>query len=130
VTLTSGNMPTIDIDAAAAWPEQGILLDARAAERYRGEVEPVDPRAGHIPGALSAPTIENLTGDGRFAVPAELAQRFAAFGDGPIAVYCGSGVTAAHQVAALAVAGIDAALYPGSWSQWSHDRTRPVATGE
>lgn len=130
VTLTPGNMPTIDIDGAAAWPGHGILLDARAGERYRGEVEPVDPRAGHIPGALSAPTVMNLTGDGRFAAPADLAKRFAAFGDGPVAVYCGSGVNAAHQVAALAAAGIEAALYPGSWSQWANDPTRPAAIGE
>jgi thiosulfate/3-mercaptopyruvate sulfurtransferase len=131
VTLVPGSMPTIDIAAAAAWPGSGVLLDARAAERYRGEVEPVDPRAGHIPGAHSAPTSENLDGSGRFAPPAALRARFAAFGapDAPVAVYCGSGVTAAHQIAALAVAGIDAALYPGSWSQWSADPDRPAAVG-
>lgn len=131
VTLAPGGMPTIDIDAAAAWPERGVLLDARAAERYRGEVEPVDPRAGHIPGARSAPTSENLDGSGRFASPEELRARFDTVGalDAPVAVYCGSGVTAAHQIAALAVAGIDAALFPGSWSQWSADPDRPIAVG-
>ncbi|MEV6771547.1 sulfurtransferase [Nocardia sp. NPDC051030] len=127
VALTPGNMPVIDADAAAGW--NGLLLDARAGERYRGEVEPVDPRAGHIPGAVSAPTAENLTAQGLFKPIDELRSRFTGFGSGPVAVYCGSGVTAAHQVAALAVAGIDAALYPGSWSQWSNDPKRPVATG-
>ncbi|MBD0322386.1 MAG: sulfurtransferase [Aldersonia sp.] len=129
VTLSSGGMPVIDIDAAGRWPERGVLLDARAAERYRGETEPIDPRAGHIPGAHSAPTTENLGADGRFRPPDELAQRFAGLPGAPVAVYCGSGVTAAHEIAALAVAGIDAALFPGSWSQWSNDPSRPVATG-
>ncbi|MFC8045101.1 sulfurtransferase [Nocardia sp. NPDC057353] len=126
VVLTAGNLPVIDADAAARWP--GVLLDARAGERFRGETEPVDPRAGHIPGAVSAPTAENLDGDGRFRPLDDLRERFAGL-DGPVAVYCGSGVTAAHQIAALAVVGIEAALYPGSWSQWAHDPKRPVATG-
>jgi thiosulfate/3-mercaptopyruvate sulfurtransferase len=128
-TLTGGALPTIDIDDAAAWP--GVLLDARAGERYRGEVEPVDPRAGHIPGAVSAPTSENLAEDGTFRSADELRERFAGLGVRPgddVAVYCGSGVTAAHTIAALRIAGIDAALYPGSWSQWSSDENRPVAT--
>lgn len=132
VTLTGGGMSTLSMDDAAAWPATGILLDARAGERYRGELEPIDPRAGHVPGAISAPTAENLTLDGSFRPAAELRDRFAALGvDGQqaVGVYCGSGVTAAHEVAALAVAGIDAALWPGSWSQWSNDPSRPVATG-
>ncbi|GLZ42210.1 sulfurtransferase [Actinokineospora sp. NBRC 105648] len=129
-TLTDGELPTIDIDEAATWP--GVLLDARAGERYRGEVEPVDPRAGHIPGAISAPTSENLADDGTFLPADALRERFAALGARPgdqVAVYCGSGVTAAHTIAALRIAGIDAALYPGSWSQWSSDPDRPAATG-
>lgn len=126
--LTAGGMPVIDIDEAAAWPQRGALLDARAGERYRGEVEPVDPRAGHIPGAISVPTTENIDSAGRFAQAARLQARFADYADRPVAVYCGSGVTAAHEIAALAVAGIDAALYPGSWSQWSSDPARPAAT--
>ncbi|KZE93579.1 putative thiosulfate sulfurtransferase SseB [Agromyces sp. NDB4Y10] len=133
-TARFGGMPVVDLDEADALAsaEAGVLLDARAAERYRGDVEPIDPRAGHIPGAVSAPTTGNLGADGRF-LPAEvLRERFSALGaDGrhPLAVYCGSGVNAAHQVAALAVAGLDAALYPGSFSQWSNVRERPVATG-
>jgi thiosulfate/3-mercaptopyruvate sulfurtransferase len=130
VTLTAGALPTIGPDEAAAFG--GVLLDARAAERFRGETEPVDPKAGHIPGAVSAPTTGNLTPDGRFRPAGELRERFAAVGaDGtrPVAAYCGSGVTAAHEVAALAIAGIDASLYPGSWSQWSN-LDLPVATGD
>jgi thiosulfate/3-mercaptopyruvate sulfurtransferase len=109
------------------------LVDARAGGRFRGEVEPVDPVAGHIPGAVSAPTAANVDPAGRFLDPATLRARFAALGiDGGATVgsYCGSGVTAAHQVLALHLAGIDAALYPGSWSEWVADPARPVATGE
>ncbi|MDQ1104943.1 thiosulfate/3-mercaptopyruvate sulfurtransferase [Nocardioides zeae] len=131
VELTPGGLPTVDLASVGDVPRDGVLLDARAPERFRGEVEPVDPKAGHVPGATSAPTGDNLDADGRFLPADVLRERFAALGaDGsrPVAVYCGSGVTAAHQVAALAVAGVDAALYPGSWSQWSnHDL--PVATG-
>ncbi|GAA4373047.1 sulfurtransferase [Agromyces bauzanensis] len=131
-TAHYGGMPVIDADGAAAFPERGVLLDARAAERYRGEVEPVDPKAGHIPGARSAPSAGNLDAAGRFLPAEALRARFGSMGavaGTPVAAYCGSGVTAAHEVAALAVAGIDAALYPGSWSQWSNQPGRPVATG-
>lgn len=130
VTLEAGHLATIDIGDAATYA--GVLLDARAAERYAGEVEPIDPKAGHIPGAVSAPTTDNLDSDGRFRPAAELRRRFEALGvrDGAdVATYCGSGVTAAHEVVALAIAGFDAALYPGSWSQWSNHDNRPVATG-
>jgi thiosulfate/3-mercaptopyruvate sulfurtransferase len=131
VELTGGHLPTLTADEAAELALQGVLLDARAPERYRGEVEPIDPRAGHIPGALSAPTTQNLEG-GAFLPAAELRARFAALGiesGTRVGVYCGSGVTAAHEVAALAVAGIDVALYPGSWSAWSSDPDRPLAFG-
>ena len=128
-----GHLPVVDTETAARWPDRGILLDARAGDRYRGDSEPVDPRAGHIPGALSAPTTGNLGADGRFLPADALRRRFASLGAGPaageVAVYCGSGVTAAHQIAALAEAGIPAALYPGSWSQYQADPKRPAATG-
>jgi thiosulfate/3-mercaptopyruvate sulfurtransferase len=133
VVLAGGRMPVLDADTAAALPGAGgVLLDARAGERFRGEVEPVDPRAGHVPGAVSAPTTATLGPDGRLLPAAALTEHFAALGvqpGTPVGVYCGSGVTAAHEVASLAVAGVDAALWPGSWSQWSADPDRPVATG-
>ena len=133
VTLTGGGMPVLPIDQAAALPASGgVLLDARAAERYRGEVEPIDPRAGHVPGAVSAPTTANLEPDGTFLRMTKLVDRFVTLGVGPrtmVGVYCGSGVNAAHEVAALAAAGIEAALWPGSWSQWAADPSRPASTG-
>ncbi|MFF7637952.1 sulfurtransferase [Kitasatospora sp. NPDC008050] len=135
-TPNPGRLPTLDADRAAELARTGLLLDARAGERYRGETEPLDPQAGHIPGAVSAPTFENNAADGRFRPAAELVERFRALGaDGQraagkqVGVYCGSGVTAAHQALALEVAGYQAALYPGSWSEWSNDPRRPVATG-
>ena len=129
-----GQMPVLDAAGAQAAAQTGLLLDARAGERYRGETEPVDPVAGHIPGAVSAPTAGNVNPDGTFKDPAELAARFAALGaargaGAPVAAYCGSGVTAAHEVLALTLAGIPAALYVGSWSNWVADPARPVATG-
>jgi len=132
LVVVAGALPVLDADAAADLAASGVLLDARAGERYRGEVEPVDPRAGHVPGAVSAPTTGNLAPDGTFLDEPALRARFAALGatDGrAVGVYCGSGVTAAHEVAALATLGVEAALYAGSWSQWSNDPARPVATG-
>ena len=128
----SGQLPTLDADAAAAVARDGVLLDARAAARFRGEVEPVDPVAGHVPGAISAPATDNVRADGRLCSADELRARFAALGIGPgtpVGAYCGSGVTATHAVLALEVAGIEAALWPGSWSEWVADPARPVATG-
>ncbi|MEV7279064.1 sulfurtransferase [Streptomyces sp. NPDC093111] len=127
-----GALGLLDADAAASLARSGLLLDARAAERYRGDVEPIDRVGGHIPGAVSAPTTENVAADGLFLAADALADRFAALGaaDAPeVAVYCGSGVSGAHQVLALELAGIPAALYAGSWSEWSSDPARPVATG-
>ncbi|MFI0820348.1 sulfurtransferase [Streptomyces sp. NPDC021098] len=127
-----GALPLLDADDAAALARRGVLLDARAGERYRGEVEPIDRVGGHIPGAVSAPTAENVTADGHLLPAERLSERFAglgATGDAEVGVYCGSGVSAAHQVLALAEAGIPAALYVGSWSEWSADGSRPVATG-
>ncbi|WP_068925416.1 sulfurtransferase [Planobispora rosea] len=131
-TARPGGMPVLDAGAAAKLAYDGLLLDARAAERYRGEVEPIDPVAGHIPGAVSAPTGENVDPSGRFHLPEFLRERFNTLGAVPgvdVGTYCGSGVTAAHQVLALEVAGIPAALYVGSWSNWVADPSRPVATG-
>ncbi|MDA0632442.1 sulfurtransferase [Nonomuraea sp. MCN248] len=131
-TARPGGMPVLDAEQAAALASTGVLLDARAAERYRGEAEPIDPVAGHIPGAVSAPTTENVTPDGAFLPPGELRRRFAELGVREArraGVYCGSGVTAAHQVLAMEVAELPAALYVGSWSHWVTDPSRPVATG-
>ncbi len=131
-TARPGALPVLDADGAARVAADGVLLDARAAERYRGEVEPVDPVAGHVPGAVSAPTSGNVGPDGRLLPPEALRERFAALGaDGsrPVGAYCGSGVTAAQVVLALAVAGVPAALYAGSWSDWITDPSRPVARG-
>lgn len=131
-TPEPGALPVLTAADAAVLARGGVLFDARAGERYRGETEPIDPVAGHIPGAVSAPTAENLGADGRFLPAADLAARFRALGATPgaeVGVYCGSGVSAAQEVLALAIAGIPAALYPGSWSEWVADPARPVATG-
>src|SRR5690606_28295046 len=127
--------PRAVVDAEEVLAGQaGVLLDARAGERFRGETEPIDPVAGHIPGARSLPAARLLDGDGRY-LPAPalrdlLAQAGAVPGGGPVTAYCGSGVTAAQLVLAAHEAGIAASLYPGSWSHWITDPDRPVATGE
>jgi thiosulfate/3-mercaptopyruvate sulfurtransferase len=132
VTLSAGQLPTLTAEQAATLARDGLLLDARAAERYRGETEPIDPQAGHIPGALSWPAGDSLGADGLFLDADALRLRLSELvgEDGAeIGVYCGSGVTAAHLAAALELAGVRAALFPGSWSAWSADRERPVAVG-
>jgi thiosulfate/3-mercaptopyruvate sulfurtransferase len=136
-TPRPGAVRVLDASSAAELARRGVLLDARAGERYRGEVEPIDRVGGHIPGAVSAPTALNVaeTGEGEAPLlrpPDELRARFRELGvsdDTEVGVYCGSGVSAAHEVLALAQAGFDAALYVGSWSEWSADPERPVATG-
>ncbi|GAA0327222.1 sulfurtransferase [Actinoallomurus spadix] len=132
-TARPGGLPVLDAEGAAALAKSGVLLDARALERYRGEVEPIDPVAGHIPGAVSAPTTGNVGIDGRFLPADLLRERFAELGAtdaAEVGAYCGSGVTAAHEVLALTVAGVPAALYAGSWSNWIADGTRPIETGD
>jgi thiosulfate/3-mercaptopyruvate sulfurtransferase len=146
-TARPGQLPVVDALGAAEIARSGFLLDARAPARYRGETEPVDTVAGHIPGALSSPSAENVTADGTFRAADELRARFASLGitasqnghGGPaeraqdgaqrVGAYCGSGVVAAHEVLALALIGVPAALYVGSWSGWITDPARPVATG-
>jgi thiosulfate/3-mercaptopyruvate sulfurtransferase len=155
LALSAGHLPTLDADEVAAF--DGVLIDVRGAARYRGETEPIDPKAGHIPGAVNRPVtafwdaggrlpaddalarLLDLPGDALPAEPTAAEEGVEASGfwpadepDGPIrpvAVYCGSGVSAAQVVLALACLGVDAALYPPSWSGWSSDPARPVATG-
>lgn len=115
-------------------PDTDLLIDARGAARYRGEMEPIDPVAGHIPGAINLPTEENLTADGYFRPASELRARFDAILDGrspaQIVHQCGSGVTACHNLLAMEVAGLHGArLYAGSWSEWIRDSSRPISTG-
>jgi thiosulfate/3-mercaptopyruvate sulfurtransferase len=120
------------IEEVASW--HGVLLDARDPSRFRGEGDPVDPRTGHIPGATSAPVNKNLAADGRFLDPAALRARFEALGahEGEVLIsYCGSGVTACHNLLALEYAGLGRhRLFVGSWSQWSSDPARPLEIGE
>ena len=126
-----GVMPVLTAAEVPAFVEHGVLVDARAPERFRGEIEPIDPVAGHIPGAVNVPTGVNVRADGTFRSPEELRALYAAEGitaDAEVGVYCGSGVTAVHNILALSSAGVDAALYPGSWSEWITDPSRPIAT--
>lgn len=128
-----GGMPTISAADAVGIAATGVLLDARAAERFRGHVEPIDPVAGHIPGARNRPTTENVDASGRFLDPPTLRAAFERLGvreRRAVATYCGSGITAAHEVLALTLAGFPAALYPGSWSEWITDPARPVARAD
>jgi thiosulfate/3-mercaptopyruvate sulfurtransferase len=129
VVLTSGHMPTIDADEAAKLAQQSRLFDARPRASYVGD--PAKAGTGHIPGAVHAPSGGNIA-DGKFKPSDDLRAGFStlgADGSGPIGVYCGSGNSAAHAIAAMAAAGLDAALYVGSWSAWSADPARPAATG-
>lgn len=133
VTLTPGHMPVFGPDDIDGFLRAGVLLDSRGNENYRGGPTAAgEARRGHIPGAVNAPTPENLMQSGLLRPEAELRHRFDSFGatgTTPIGVYCGGGVSAAHQIAVLTSLGIAAALYPGSWSAWSADPTRPVARG-
>jgi len=127
-------MPTVDADTLAAGLGGLRLIDARAAERFRGDVEPLDPVAGHIPGALNRPFKDNLDAEGRFLRPEALREAFLPLLGGrpasEVVHQCGSGVTACHNLLAMEAAGLSgAALYPGSWSEWCADPARPVARG-
>ena len=128
-TARPGQLPVLSVEEVLDFADRGLLLDAREPARFRGEVEPIDPVAGHIPGAVNIPTGANLTDDGRFRSAEELRSVYAPAAGREVAAYCGSGVTAAHDLLALAVIGIDGTLYPGSWSEWITDDQRPVATG-
>lgn len=116
------------VDRTAVSRTGATVVDARTEERFRGEHEPIDPVAGHIPGAINLPHTGNLTADGRFLDTAALVARYADVGSRPI-VYCGSGVTACHDILAMSLAGVDdALLYEGSWSDWCRSDA-PIATG-
>jgi len=133
-TITLGELPGgIDIETAAAWPVDGVLVDVRAAERFRGDVEPMDPVAGHIPGAVNLPSVSYFRADGTFRSPAEIAAAFDSVGataDAKVATYCGSGITAAQAALAAEVAGRSVSVFLGSWSAWSNTPGLPVATGD
>jgi thiosulfate/3-mercaptopyruvate sulfurtransferase len=123
-------MSAAEISAKLGGPDAPALVDVRAPERYAGEREPIDPVAGHIPGAINVPTTANLEVDGRFRTPAEIAASYAAAARIDNAVlYCGSGISAAQSLLALESAGLTAAIYPGSWSDWITDPGRPIETG-
>lgn len=130
---TVGALPAgLSTADAAAFPDAGILVDVRAAERYRGETEPFDPIAGHVPGAVNLPSSAFFAADGTLRPAEEIAAAFDAVGataDARVATYCGSGITAAQAALAAAVAGRHVELYPGSWSAWSNTPGMPVATG-
>lgn len=132
--LSWGKMPIVETgDIAEFIRNSGVLLDARAHERYTGDTEPIDATAGHIPAAVSAPGADLTQDDGTFRSAEALRDHFGLYGANPqqpVAAYCGSGVTASKTVLGLALAGVEGALYPGSWSAWSSDRDRPIATGE
>jgi thiosulfate/3-mercaptopyruvate sulfurtransferase len=125
-------LATVDAPSLQSKLGQLLLLDARAAERFRGDVEPLDPVAGHIPTATNRFFKDNLQADGCFKPAAQLRQEFEALGAGhrPVVQQCGSGVTACHNLLAMAHAGLgDSTLYPGSWSEWCSDPARPIARG-
>ncbi len=130
-TVRPGQLPVLDATGAATVAANGVLIDVRVPARYRGETEPIDPVAGHIPGAVNLPAVELVGPDGHLLPVPVLRERFAAAGvvpDRPVGAYCGSGVTAANTILALTVAGVpDPALYVGSWSNWITDPDRPVA---
>jgi thiosulfate/3-mercaptopyruvate sulfurtransferase len=128
-----GQLPMLDADEAAEVAKNGVLIDVRVPERYRGEVEPVDPVAGRVPGAVNLPTNGNVGADGKFLDIETLRKRFESLRLEPgtrVGTYCGSGVNAAHTALAMTLAGLPTpALFVGSWSHWISDPSRPIATG-
>ncbi len=133
ITVRPGSVPVLDAGAAAAMTRTGVLLDVRTAERYRGDSEPIDNVAGHIPGSVNLPMALAQREDGTFRSPAEIRELAASVGAHrglPVGTSCGSGVTAALMSLALAEAGIESIPYVGSWSEWIADPARPVAVGD
>lgn len=133
VVLDQIGADALSIDEAAAFPASGVLLDVRAADRYRGDFEPYDPVGGHIPGARNLPEPVHFDAEGRILDRETILASFAEVGVTPgtaVAAYCGSGVTAAHAALVLHEVGIEAKVFPGSWSQWSNTPGRAVATGD
>ena len=132
MTVRPGSVPVLDAGQAGDLARVGVLLDVRAPERYRGETEPIDHTAGHVPGSVNLPMGRMLADDGTFLPPTTIRERAAEVGvhrSTPVGTSCGSGVTAAQMALALHLAGIDAVPYVGSWSEWVEDPARPVATG-
>ncbi|MGW3816371.1 sulfurtransferase [Streptomyces sp. NPDC005046] len=127
-TVTVGSLPTLDAEGAARLPRSGTLLDARPAHAYTGETD-----GGHIPGALNLPSAANIGADGRLKGQDELREQYAALGikgATQVGVYCGGGIAATFDILVLSLLGISARLYPGSWSEWSSDASRPVMSGD
>lgn len=132
VVLTASDAGTASIDDAARAPRTGVLVDARAPQHYRGQVPGVDPVAGHIPGAVNIPTVSHIAADGLLRPAAEIRATLAGHGIAPgidVVVYCSSGIPSTHSALAFAVAGIEARVFVGSWSQWARSPGRPVARG-
>lgn len=132
LTVRPGSVPVLDAEGAATMARSAVLLDVRTAERYRGDEEPIDHTAGHIPGAVNLPMAQVMAEDGTFLPPDAIRRRAAEAGvhrDTPVGTQCGSGVTAAQMTLALHTAGITAVPYTGSWSEWIEDDARPVALG-
>ncbi|GAA4773231.1 sulfurtransferase [Microbacterium gilvum] len=132
VVLDDPGRGDLSIEEVAAFPSHGVLVDVRTPERYRGTATGYDPTAGHIPGAVNVPTVTHILADGRLRSADEILLAFARVGATPgtdIALYCASGIAAAHSALALAVAGVEAQVFVGSWSQWTQSAGRPVAIG-
>ncbi|MBR7744096.1 sulfurtransferase [Phycicoccus sp. BSK3Z-2] len=133
LTVRPGSVPVLDANGAATMARAGVLLDVRTPERYRGDHEPVDHTAGHVPGAVNLPMADLLHEDGTFLPPERIREVLARVGvgrDTPVGTTCGSGITAAQMALALHLVRVDAVPYVGSWSEWIEDPARPVALGK